>query len=161
MSASVTAPSSNRFVAYLMDYASYHKTPGNKMTHHVGIPIIVVAIAGALAKVVLGDDLVPGWIGLDLGLVGWVAATCWYLWLDPKIGVPSSLCLLACYLIGKQAPLWLCAVLFVAGWIIQFIGHIKYEHNRPAFYKNLEHLLIGPVWIFGAWFRFIPKQLLH
>jgi uncharacterized membrane protein YGL010W len=162
MSATTTTPQAgNRFVAYLNDYASYHKTPGNKLTHHFGIPVIVVAIAGAFAKISLGNDLVPGWIGMDLGFLGWIAVTVWYLWLDPKIGVPSSLCMLAAYAIGKQCPLWLCVALFVGGWIVQFIGHIRYEHNRPAFFKNLEHLLIGPVWIFGAWFRFLPRELAH
>lgn len=161
MSATVTTRSANKFIAYLEDYASYHKTPGNKMTHHFGIPVIVVAIAGALAKITFGPDLVPGYIGLDLGFLFGLGVMAWYLYLDLKIGVPASLCMMICYLIGKQCPLWLCAVLFVAGWIVQFIGHIRYEHNRPAFFKNFEHLLIGPVWIFGAWFRFLPKELAH
>jgi uncharacterized membrane protein YGL010W len=161
MSATATVPSTSKFTAYLLDYAAYHKTPGNKMTHHIGIPVIVVAIAGAFSKVSLGPDIIPNWIGFDLAFIGWILVTAWYLYLDPKLGIPSSLCILATYLIGRQCPLWLCAVLFVAGWIVQFIGHIKYEHNRPAFMKNFEHLLIGPVWIFGAWFRFLPKELLH
>ena len=37
--------------------------------------------------------------------------------------------------------------LFVAGWIFQFIGHGVYEKRQPAFFRNLVHLLIGPLWI--------------
>lgn len=151
------ATTDNRFIAYLADYASYHRTKGNKLTHHVGIPIIVLAIAGLLAKVQFGPSFAGGWLAWDLGFVAGLAVTVWYLYLDWKIGLPSSVVLLAVYVLGKPIPVvWLIA-LFVVGWIIQFIGHVRYEHNRPAFFKNLEHLLIGPVWIFGTWFRYLPS----
>ena len=38
-------------------------------------------------------------------------------------------------------------VLFVLGWIFQFIGHSVYEHKQPAFFRNFAHLLVGPLWI--------------
>ena len=37
--------------------------------------------------------------------------------------------------------------LFVVGWIFQFIGHYVYEKRSPAFFRNLAHLLVGPLWI--------------
>ena len=37
--------------------------------------------------------------------------------------------------------------LFVVGWIFQFVGHYVYEKRSPAFYRNLAHLLVGPLWI--------------
>jgi uncharacterized membrane protein YGL010W len=37
--------------------------------------------------------------------------------------------------------------LFVFGWILQFIGHYIYEKRSPAFFQNLTHLLVGPLWI--------------
>jgi uncharacterized membrane protein YGL010W len=46
---------------------------------------------------------------------------------------------------------WVFVVLFVVGWIFQFIGHIKYEKKSPAFTKNFEHLFIGPLWAFSHW----------
>lgn len=36
-------------------------------------------------------------------------------------------------------------VMFVAGWIFQFAGHII-EGNKPAFFSNPIYLLIGPLW---------------
>jgi uncharacterized membrane protein YGL010W len=36
---------------------------------------------------------------------------------------------------------------FVVGWIFQAIGHAVYEKNRPAFFKNLLHLLVGPLFL--------------
>jgi len=36
---------------------------------------------------------------------------------------------------------------FLTGWIFQAIGHAVYEKNRPAFFKNLLHLLVGPLFL--------------
>jgi len=37
-------------------------------------------------------------------------------------------------------------VLFVAGWILQFVGH-AIEGNRPAFFRNPVYFFIGPWWL--------------
>lgn len=37
-------------------------------------------------------------------------------------------------------------VLFIVGWILQFIGHFI-EGNKPAFFRNPIYLLVGPVWL--------------
>jgi uncharacterized membrane protein YGL010W len=51
------------------------------------------------------------------------------------------------------APLWLvCVVLFVAAWIGQFIGHAV-EGKRPSFFKDLQFLLIGPLWLLADVYR--------
>ena len=157
MHATVAQEKPNRFVAYLADYASYHKTLGNEITHHIGIPVIMVAIMGLLSKIQIGPTFANGWAAIDVAFLSWIVLAVWYIWLDVKIGVPSAIVALGVYVIGRQIPVpWLIGM-FVGGWIIQFIGHIKYEHNRPAFFKNFEHLLIGPIFIFGKWFRFLPS----
>jgi uncharacterized membrane protein YGL010W len=37
-------------------------------------------------------------------------------------------------------------VLFLAGWVFQFVGHII-EGNKPAFFSNPVYLLVGPLWL--------------
>lgn len=44
-------------------------------------------------------------------------------------------------LIAASAPLFffqakLAAVLFIVGWILQFIGHYVFERNKPVFFGN-------------------------
>jgi uncharacterized membrane protein YGL010W len=51
------------------------------------------------------------------------------------------------YVAGAAMPLWLNVALFVLGWIFQFIGHSVYEKRQPAFFRNVVHLLVGPLWI--------------
>jgi uncharacterized membrane protein YGL010W len=146
----------NRFLTYLADYASYHQTTGNQRTHLIGIPVITATILGMLAHVSFGPSFAGGLVGLDLGLLLWATTTVWYLSMDWRIGLPSSAVGFLLYLVGRALPIPVLIALFVIGWIIQYIGHLHYEHNKPAFYKNFEHLLIGPVWVIGKVFRFLP-----
>ncbi|HJZ82490.1 MAG TPA: DUF962 domain-containing protein [Pyrinomonadaceae bacterium] len=37
-------------------------------------------------------------------------------------------------------------LLFVLGWVFQFIGHLI-EGNQPAFFQNPIYLLVGPWWL--------------
>ncbi|HET7710693.1 MAG TPA: Mpo1-like protein [Thermoanaerobaculia bacterium] len=121
------------------DYASYHRTPGNKGFHRVGIPLIMLTLIGLLARVQLGPAD-AAWLLIAL-------STMYYLVLAWRLAVPMLAVSVAFYFIGKAMPLWLNAALFVVGWILQFIGHSVYEKRQPAFFRNFVHLLIGPLWI--------------
>ena len=37
-------------------------------------------------------------------------------------------------------------VLFVGGWILQFVGHF-FEKQKPAFFSSTSQLLIGPLYV--------------
>ena len=51
------------------------------------------------------------------------------------------------------APLWLiCVTLFVLAWIGQFIGH-AIEKKRPSFFRDLQFLMIGPMWLLTNVYR--------
>ena len=46
-------------------------------------------------------------------------------------------------------PLWsLAATSFVGGWVLNFVGHGKYEKNAPAFADDPLSFIAGPVWDF-------------
>ena len=50
-------------------------------------------------------------------------------------------------------PLWVTSiVIFVIAWIGQFVGH-AFEGKRPSFFKDLQFLLIGPLWLLAAAYR--------
>jgi uncharacterized membrane protein YGL010W len=50
-------------------------------------------------------------------------------------------------------PLWnICIFLFVVAWIGQFIGH-AIEGKRPSFFKDVQFLLIGPLWLLADAYR--------
>jgi uncharacterized membrane protein YGL010W len=112
--------------------------------------MIAISLFGLLAMIPLGGGgAASSILRLDLGVLLWLVALLYYLTLDWKLAVPFGLLAAGLYFLGRATPLaWLWAI-FVLGWIFQGIGHYRYEKKSPAFFKNLEHLLIGPLWIFA------------
>jgi uncharacterized membrane protein YGL010W len=130
------------------DYADAHQTPGNGACHAVGIPLIVASAVLALATVPLGPVLSAA--DPVIVLVGALEIS-----LDVPLGLIFVGFAAACDLAsrgvvgaaGRTPAFVAAAALFVLGWIFQLVGHTVYEKNRPAFARNLRHLLIGPLWI--------------
>jgi uncharacterized membrane protein YGL010W len=136
-------------VDHLGQYAEYHRDRRNILSHFIGIPMIVVAVAVLLSR--------PGWevagLWLSPALLTALAAGIFYLRLDLRLGLLMSallgLCLWAGAALAQQSTLvWLSGGLglFVVGWIIQFIGHY-YEGRKPAFVDDLMGLVVGPLFV--------------
>jgi len=137
------------------EYREFHTTRGNVITHYIGIPLIATSLLGLLSMVTFGNEQFhPNVIRPDLGWALWLLAIGFYLWLDWKIAVPFSLVMTGMYLIGRSLPVNVLIGMQVVGWIAQYIGHLKYEKKSPAFYTNLQHMLIGPLWIFAKAIRY-------
>jgi len=130
--------------AHFADYAAFHGTPGNKACHYVGIPLIVLAVLALLARVPL---LAIGGYDVTLAEVALVLVTAYYLTLDAVLAAIMFAASVGLLFLGRPLPVWVSVALFVVGWIFQFIGHYVYEKRSPAFYRNLVHLLVGPLWI--------------
>lgn len=137
---------------HLSQYADYHRDRRNVATHFVGIPLIVLAIAALLSRpawpVLSGAfTLTPAWILFAL-------ATLYYLWLDVPLGIGMGIVSALSAAFGQWSaslptPMWLATGIgmFVVGWVFQFIGHVRYEHRKPAFVDDIIGLLIGPLFI--------------
>jgi uncharacterized membrane protein YGL010W len=121
------------------DYEAYHRSRGNKICHYVGIPLIVFTLVGLLREV--------GWGGLDLALLAGGGVCLYYLSLSLRLAAGMAVFLAFSYVAGPQIPMGLHVAGLFLGWAFQFIGHYVYEKRSPAFYKNLLHLLVGPLWV--------------
>lgn len=134
--------------AHLVNYAAYHRDLRNIHTHFVGIPLIVLAVAVLLACL----PLVLGLSALHPVLLG---AIVFYLRLDLGLGALMAVFMLLAGWAGVQLAAlpwggWLGLMLFVAGWVIQFVGH-WYEGRKPAFVDDLVGLLVGPLFVVAEW----------
>ena len=129
---------------HFADYAAFHGTTGNKACHYVGIPLIVLSLLSLLARVPL---FAVGGYAVTLAEVTIVAVTAYYLTLDALLAAVMLVASVALLVVGRPLPPVAAAVLFVLGWILQFVGHYVYEKRSPAFFRNLAHLLVGPLWI--------------
>ena len=126
------------------DYATYHQTAGNKLFHRVGIPLIMLSLLGMLARL---EILRVGSLRIDAAIVLIALAQIVYLRLEWRLGLAMLFISAVFYFAGAALPLSVNIVLFILGWIFQFIGHSVYEHRQPAFLTNAMHLLVGPLWI--------------
>ncbi|MBV8602131.1 MAG: DUF962 domain-containing protein [Candidatus Eremiobacteraeota bacterium] len=124
--------------ALLAEYGTYHRNPRNRSMHEIGIPLIVLAILALLALVRIGP--------LDLAEVAIAVVFVFYLTVDVPSAVGALVGYGLLYLLALHVPWYGALALFAAGWIFQFVGH-AYEGKKPAFFTNLVHLLVGPLWI--------------
>ncbi|HVR39027.1 MAG TPA: Mpo1-like protein [Thermoanaerobaculia bacterium] len=133
-----------RIESLFADYASYHRTKGNKWFHRFGIPLIQLTLIGMLTRA----DLVrvDRWT-IDVAMVLIAASTIYYLSIEWRLALAMLFISIGMYFLGAATPFWINVGGFVLGWIFQFIGHSVYEKRQPAFFRNFVHLLVGPLWI--------------
>jgi uncharacterized membrane protein YGL010W len=136
----------------LTQYAAYHRDRRNIATHFVGIPMIVLALAVLLSRPAFTAGSLP--FMLSPAWVMFIAATVYYLVLDVPLGMMMACVSALSVAFGQWAAaqstlIWLVTGvgLFVVGWVFQFIGHVAYEHRKPAFVDDVIGLLIGPLFV--------------
>lgn len=144
---------------WLSEYGESHKNATNKLIHWICVPAIFFSIVGLVYSVKL-----PWRIDghhLNLAIILSLLVILYYLRLSVSLGIGMFLfvivCLFLCHEIEKYVPLrlWLvCVIIFVLAWIGQFYGH-KIEGKKPSFLKDIQFLLIGPMWLMS----FIYKKL--
>lgn len=122
----------------LAEYGRFHEDGRNRVCHEIGIPLIVLAVDALLRLVRVGP--------LDLAFVVIVGVALYYARLAGRDASAAVFGLFALYFLAGYVS-WPFAIgAFVIGWLFQIVGH-AYEGKRPAFLENLQHLLVGPLWI--------------
>jgi len=145
-------PSMRTLTQQLSQYAAYHRDRRNIATHFIGIPLIVLALAVLLSRPAFTMGALP--LTVSAAWLLFTAATVYYLSLDVPLGVMmgcvSTLCVaFGEWLAGQSTLAWAATGigLFLIGWLFQFIGHLAYEHRKPAFVDDVIGLLIGPLFV--------------
>ncbi|MGF6168116.1 hypothetical protein BK674_20610 [Pseudomonas moraviensis] len=136
-------------VDHLSQYAAYHRDPRNIVSHFIGIPLIVVAVAVLLSR----PEWSLGGLWVSPAVVVALASAWFYLRLELQLGVLMTLLMGLSVWIGhalaQQSTLvWLSSglAMFVIGWVIQFVGH-HYEGRKPAFVDDISGLIVGPLFV--------------
>jgi uncharacterized membrane protein YGL010W len=136
---------------WLDDYGASHRNRTNKVLHWFCVPIIVWCVIGLLWCL---PDPGVNWANLVV-----LAALIYYALLSIPLAL-GALPVLAAMLwsvaqlgaLGSSVLLGVSAALFVIAWIGQFIGH-AIEGKRPSFLKDIQFLLIGPLWLLADLYR--------
>ena len=131
---------------WLDEYGTSHRNPLNRKLHYLCIPAIVFSLLCALKAVPAGN----AWI--NPASVVMAAALAYYFALSWRLAIGLLLALGAVYAgaLGLETAagtnlIWVALGIFVVAWIGQFVGHYV-ERARPSFFKDLQFLLIGPLW---------------
>ena len=148
----------------LNEYAESHQNPTNKLVHWVCVPLIMFAILGLLWSIPVPAAVRALSPWLNWATLVMVLAVGYYLRLSGRLAVGMVLVwllmALALRVVQMQAalPLWaVCLTIFVLAWIGQFWGH-KVEGKKPSFLKDLQFLLIGPLWLLHFIYRALGWQ---
>jgi uncharacterized membrane protein YGL010W len=140
------------------EYGESHSNPSNELLHIICVPPIVMTVIGFLWAIPVPQAIAAISPWLNWATLGVAAAIVFYFRLSVTLGIGATLGLTALLFVVRWLdtlpwPLWLtCLVIFVAGWIGQFIGH-AIEGKRPSFAKDIVFLLIGPLWLLGHLYR--------
>ena len=134
----------------LLEYSKSHQNKINKGIHLICVPLILWAIIGLFYSISIPHFLLQynfNWSYLPI-----IAALIFYL----RLGVIPYLIMLVqiipmlfvcAVLFMQHKPLCLISIIiFIVAWVWQFIGH-KVEGKSPSFFKDLQFLLIGPLWV--------------
>ena len=130
------------------EYSESHQNKTNKAIHWVCVPTILFSIIGILAHF-------SALLTTLLLLLSFV----FYARLDLLLAVAMAalLVVMAWLIYTLPVGVGFYIGLFVLAWIGQFYGH-KIEGKKPSFFKDLQFLLIGPVWCMDAYLgKLIPK----
>jgi uncharacterized membrane protein YGL010W len=144
---------------WLDDYGDSHRNHTNKALHWLCVPVIAWCVLGLLWSLPFPGGIralhpAANWAGIAV-----LAALIYYSLLSIPLALGALPFLFAClwsidWLDRTAAvPLWsICVLLFVAAWIGQFIGH-AIEGKRPSFFKDIQFLMIGPLWLLADVYR--------
>jgi len=137
------------------EYAISHQNETNTRIHFICVPVIFFSVIGLLMSIPNGfltdtfglyNPLLENW-----GAAAGVLISIFYL----RLGFWYFLSMFLCILFSIIGNFWISnhanlalisAIIFIGAWIGQFYGH-KIEGKKPSFIKDLQFLLIGPLWV--------------
>ncbi|WP_160136921.1 DUF962 domain-containing protein [Chryseobacterium sp. c4a] len=136
------------------EYSKSHRNATNKFIHWFCVPLIFCSILGFIS-LIPSPHFCISYFGC-ISIVSFIAViliSLYYLRLSLLIGITMILIMFLAehfiYLtnISLEKHSWILYLgVFVITWVFQFIGH-KIEGKKPSFLKDIQFLLIGPIWL--------------
>ena len=136
------------------EYAQSHQNQTNKSIHWICVPLIFWAILGFFSLIPAPHFFLKYFGAISIAsLVAIFLVSVFYFRLSWRIALIMIVIMLLfehfIYFInitfGTKSWIVYLAV-FILSWIGQFYGH-KIEGKKPSFLKDLQFLLIGPIWL--------------
>ncbi|EQA36203.1 PF06127 family protein [Leptospira inadai serovar Lyme str. 10] len=143
------------------EYGESHQNKINKAIHWICVPAIYFSVLGMIWAIPSPTFLTNISPHLNFAMLSIACVILFYLRLSLTLALGMLVVSLPMYAVILELeatapiPVWQISLgIFAIAWIFQFIGH-KVEGKKPSFFKDLQFLLIGPIWLLG----FIYKKL--
>jgi uncharacterized membrane protein YGL010W len=137
------------------EYAESHQNKTNQFVHYICVPIIFFSVIGLLMSIPaiflerafgLYNPLVENWAAVVALLISFFYMRLGF-WYFLEMLLVMLLCIVGNFWLSNNVNLlYASVIIFIVGWIGQFWGH-KIEGKKPSFVKDLQFLLIGPLWV--------------
>lgn len=136
------------------EYAESHQNHTNKAIHWICVPLIFWSILGFIS-LIPSQHICLNFYGCIsiVSLILVLVVSIFYFRLSWKTAFIMLIIILLMehlvYFVNVQlgTQSWIVyAAVFVLSWIGQFYGH-KIEGKKPSFLKDLQFLLVGPIWL--------------
>ncbi len=138
------------------EYGVSHQNKTNKTIHFIGVLAIIFCIVGMLMSISsaviseylnINNPFLENW-AMPVSILLLIFYIRWSFSTFVRMLTFSILCLMGNYFLSRISPLFYTSLaIFAVAWIGQFYGH-KREGKKPSFFKDLQFLLIEPVWVF-------------
>lgn len=130
-------------------YAAYHRNRWNRLTHFIGVPLIIFSILIPMAWLRLplaGFELTVAMLFVAIVLA-------YYYALDVPLALAMTAFMLPVLHGGDvvarmpwQTGLAVFLATFIGGWVFQLAGHV-FEGRKPALADNLFQIFIAPIFL--------------
>ena len=144
------------------EYGESHQNPTNKLIHWICVPLIFWSILGFIS-IIPAPHFCFSFFGCIsiASIFTIIVVSIFYLRLSPLIAVIMFFAMVVMEYFAYRVNIrfgyqsWVVYLsVFMLTWILQFVGH-KVEGKKPSFLKDLQFLLIGPIWLL----HFLLKKL--
>jgi uncharacterized membrane protein YGL010W len=150
--------------AWLDEYSLSHQHPTNILLHKICVPTIAFTLFAMLWSLPIIPKNIRNAISINqVGLLNpsliLIPILAFYWNLSPVMAITMAMIFLiviiSLILMEKNHVkiFRLALIIFIIAWIGQFVGH-EIEGKKPAFFKDLQFLFIGPLWTLAHVFRF-------
>jgi uncharacterized membrane protein YGL010W len=144
------------------EYSESHRNATNKFIHWICVPLIFWTILGFISYIPTPNMYLKYYGFLSIAsFIAITLVTIFYFRLSWRIALIMFFVMLlmehfvSLVNVTFTRKSWIFFLtVFIITWILQFVGH-KIEGKKPSFLKDLQFLLIGPIWLLS----FILKKL--
>lgn len=141
------------FAQQLSAYEQYHQQKNTRISHYIGIPLVLFALMIFLGWIHLS---VPNLFSINFSWIGLILLLIYYFKLDALLAAGAGVILIFMTLLSQiiSQPIItlggfiIFLLIFIIGILALWMGH-RHENQKQVLINHLPLVLIGPIYLFA------------